>query len=228
MKILPTFSFTGYTGVTENTGMPSPSTQNYVDATGTKTAGRHTVEFGGTIYRYHHVSGNAAKGSASFTSLSTASLAGAGGDGFASFLLGVPTTASRRTGNASASLIHNIFSLYAQDNFRLFPRLTFNMGLRWDYAQPMFNEYAIGRLYLAEGDLLLEPEESGYGRSAERSARGLPAAQKELRPASDSHTGCRVQTSFALLTGFSLTSSTPLHNRRRQLAATGPFRTLRP
>ena len=50
------------------------------------------------------------------------------------FLMGIPTGSSRSATGDSHRVTHqNNHSFYIQDNFRVFPRLTLNYGLRYDY-----------------------------------------------------------------------------------------------
>jgi TonB dependent receptor-like, beta-barrel len=55
----------------------------------------------------------------------------ASGNGFASFLLGYPTTANLGTANTAYQVL-NSQGWYAADTFQLNPKLTLNLGLRWD------------------------------------------------------------------------------------------------
>ena len=102
--------------------------------------GHHTAKFGfqwihGAVnYRQSHF----ARGQFVFTGALTAnpSLADAGGDPFADFLLGFPQVTNREVGSAQAYLRQNSYAGYAQDEWRLTPRLTLNIGLRYEYAAP--------------------------------------------------------------------------------------------
>ena len=49
------------------------------------------------------------------------------------FLTGTPSAGLQYTGNSLRHTSENNYSLYAQDSFRVTPRLTLNYGLRWDY-----------------------------------------------------------------------------------------------
>jgi hypothetical protein len=62
------------------------------------------------------------------------------GHGFASFLLGLPTGGSLpRTADRFAS--QRYFGVFVQNDWRVTPRLTVNMGLRWDYERPFVERY---------------------------------------------------------------------------------------
>ncbi len=85
-------------------------------------AGRHNWKFG---YEFRHtfVDGffdNGYRGKLSFGSLDD-------------FIAGVPASGRQAQGNSSRQTAQTNHSVYAQDSFRLFPRLTLNYGLRWEY-----------------------------------------------------------------------------------------------
>jgi outer membrane receptor protein involved in Fe transport len=49
------------------------------------------------------------------------------------FLSGIVDSGRQATGISDRSTFENNHGFYAQDNWKLFPRLTLNLGLRWDY-----------------------------------------------------------------------------------------------
>ncbi len=57
------------------------------------------------------------------------------GNAFASFLLGLPDS-SNRSNSQELELRNRDFSPYVQDDIKLSPRLTVNVGLRWDIQVP--------------------------------------------------------------------------------------------
>lgn len=57
------------------------------------------------------------------------------GDPFASFLLGLPDS-ENRSNSQELELRNRDFSPYVQDDIKLSPRLTLNVGLRWDIQVP--------------------------------------------------------------------------------------------
>jgi len=55
----------------------------------------------------------------------------------ADFMFGTPSVIS--LGNdLIVNLIQHVNSLYVQDDYRITPKLTLNLGLRWDYATPLY------------------------------------------------------------------------------------------
>lgn len=59
------------------------------------------------------------------------------GNAFADFLLGLPTLGRGTSGDANVYLRGNEYSAYVQDDFKLSRRLTFNLGVRYDYFSPL-------------------------------------------------------------------------------------------
>ena len=57
------------------------------------------------------------------------------GNSLADFLLGDPLNATASVGDSSQDLISNFYAGYSQDNWRVSPSLTVNVGLRYEYSQ---------------------------------------------------------------------------------------------
>ncbi|MBV9296834.1 MAG: TonB-dependent receptor, partial [Acidobacteriaceae bacterium] len=109
------------------------------------TKGKHTFTFGGE-FRAMQISSQAGSGALSLsfsnntTGAPSASYANQVGFGFASFLLGDVQSATESTpldlyGRRKA------MSLFAQDNWKLTPKLTVNIGLRWDATFRFHEKY---------------------------------------------------------------------------------------
>ncbi|HEV8132960.1 MAG TPA: carboxypeptidase regulatory-like domain-containing protein [Acidobacteriota bacterium] len=62
------------------------------------------------------------------------------GNSVASFLLGYPANANIGAGQAQAMQWHYT-AFFVQDDFRVSPRLTLNLGFRWDYEAPVTERY---------------------------------------------------------------------------------------
>lgn len=88
--------------------------------------GRHTLKTGTSVRRIHVNGGNlnsTFRGTLTFNSLNA-------------FLAGMPNAYSIVTGNPRMGLRRTEWQSYFQDDFRLLPNLTFNLGLRYEYNTP--------------------------------------------------------------------------------------------
>jgi hypothetical protein len=106
--------------------------------------GRHTVAFGGDIRRqqFNIFSQQDARGTFAFTGSATQAMAnglpiaGTGSD-LADFLLGIPDTVSIDFGNSDKYLRGWIYDAFINDDWRINSGFSLNVGLRWEYAQPL-------------------------------------------------------------------------------------------
>jgi hypothetical protein len=116
-----------------------PVTQLYMNDT--VTSGRHTLNVGFNL-EYQQAGNNQGTTNAGAFTFSPSALAPGSSEtqydqAFANFLLGSVTNFQQASADL-ADLPHtNIYEGYAQDDFRVMPRLTLNLGLRYSYfAQP--------------------------------------------------------------------------------------------
>ncbi len=107
--------------------------------------GRHNFQFGGEFWHQQINSHNGTDTlSFGFSNITTGIPGDANsnkvGFGFASFLLGEVNNASK---NVTFDLYgrRNYVGLYFQDDFQVTPKLTLNMGLRWDQSGPLTEKY---------------------------------------------------------------------------------------
>jgi len=74
-----------------------------------------------------------------YTSASDTATAAPLGQEYASFLLGIPSGSMTRS--ASFATQNTYFAGFVQDDWKLTPRLTVNLGLRYEYESPMSERY---------------------------------------------------------------------------------------
>lgn len=121
-----------------------------------KVAGKHTFSAGLQLLHWRHLTGQQPEVSESFDNLATNDPASQqGGDGLASFLLGLPTNAANFGFNPT-DISGNIYVGFVQDDFKVNPKLTVNIGLQYDYAQrPHFAGNRISTVDLQTGVFLV-------------------------------------------------------------------------
>lgn len=134
----PSVSIAGYSGVPGVENVPQGPINSWeYEGDLTKVIGRHTLGFGGALIRmWGHFDNQYA--TASFDQLATSDPQNTAttGDGLASYLLGVPSAATREDGDGGQSLYGNYYSGYVNDEWRATPKLTVTVGVRYDYSSP--------------------------------------------------------------------------------------------
>jgi len=141
---IPPVTIPGYPGLSQSYSILGPVWNSSWTADAHKIRGRHTFEFGFGITNNRFITNNLTGTQVAFTSAQTSNFAAGTGNALASYVLGVPETAGRVIGNTAGDMHGNTYGLYFQDTFRATRRLTFNLGLRWDYASPMINNNGSG------------------------------------------------------------------------------------
>jgi len=101
--------------------------------------GKHSLKFGGEFrrYRYNTYEPGPLSGDFSFTDRET-SLTGfsATGHPVASFILGAVNHANRSIYTTAPGYRAGLFAFFAQDDFKVSPKLTLNLGFRWEIPLP--------------------------------------------------------------------------------------------
>jgi hypothetical protein len=103
----------------------------------TWTKGRHNMKFGFYFSPYQNNTQYDFYGNGSFTFYGPATSVGSGTD-LADFLFGLPDNYYQASNALSNIRTHQIAG-YAQDDFHMSRRLTFNIGIRYEYAEPKYD-----------------------------------------------------------------------------------------
>ncbi len=148
----PNISYSGNTNLS-NLGQATFTTLNFIPYTHivrpdvTKILANHTLKFGGEFRKLfmNFSQFGQPSGAYSFNSSITQRVIGAAssqtqGNGFASFLLGIPASGNVEHTYATASS-SVYFGFYVQDDWKVNRKLTLNLGLRYDVDVPRTERY---------------------------------------------------------------------------------------
>ena len=107
---------------------------------------KHLMKFGAEARKYNDNSLNPGNAVGTYNfgknwtqAVSNQSSATSGNE-FATFLLGYPTSAAIDR-NIDPSFTHFYYATFFQDDWKVTPKLTLNMGIRWDYEAPATERY---------------------------------------------------------------------------------------
>jgi Carboxypeptidase regulatory-like domain/TonB dependent receptor len=143
---LPQMTFSDMSTLGSATYLPSNEKQNTYTVSDTLTYihGDHTFKFGGEFRpeEFTIFQPAAPRGELSFTPQFTDNAAdpGTGGSGFATLLTGQPNGGDINNLN-NVDYLRHTFALFAQDDWHVTPKLTVNIGLRYEYFSPVFERF---------------------------------------------------------------------------------------
>jgi hypothetical protein len=144
---LTLFQPSGYQRIGEPGYTPTFSTTQEIQYGDTLSivAGKHTIKLGPQIRfsQFNLFQVGQPRGRFSFSGEYTSSSPSAGdgsGNGLADMLLGLPTTSVISTLTYWGNRQHS-YGGFIQDDFKITPSLTLNLGLRYDYTTPIFESH---------------------------------------------------------------------------------------
>ena len=150
---LTRFVPSGYDTVGDGGNLPQDRKDNTYEATDTFswTHGNHNFKFGEDFRRFqlNLLFDSNVRGSETFQPFFTtaATNSNVGGNSIAEILLGDPQQASVSrsfagiTGNTVTAFRTSSVDFFGQDDWRVSPHLTLNLGLRWEYNTPVIDKY---------------------------------------------------------------------------------------
>jgi hypothetical protein len=151
--------------------------------------GRHSIKTGGSLSLYSNADQAAPAnlfGNVTFANTySAVPDVSESGHPYADFLFGVPTSASRAFPPLREKTTRARWDLFVQDDWKVTPQLTLNLGLRYDYAPHWTEADGLQALFDAERGTIVVPDASlaqvsalmptGYVDVLAASDVGLPA-----------------------------------------------------
>ena len=162
---LPAITIPGYTGVNFSAAQIGPLRQHSWIGDAQKIAGRHTIEFGGSVVRSHLILEDTTSTAVQFATTQTSNFTSSSGNAMASYLLGTPDSARRQIGGSLGDLTSIGYGIYTQDTWRI-QRFTVNIGIRYDYNSTPINKYGLGTFDAGTGQ---------YGWDLKNPITGAPA-----------------------------------------------------
>ena len=107
--------------------------------------GKHNLKMGGEFLRFQYFSRQYGdtRGRLTFLGRNT-------GEPFADLLLGWPSSTRRQLDGAGPYHLVSNYSGYAQDDFKVTPSLTLNLGLRYELMKPPREKFGAWSMFIPE------------------------------------------------------------------------------
>ena len=144
VPVFPNITITSFSALGGQVYLNNGNDSHAILVQATKLLGKHNLMFGvdGRMHRINYYSIGNGAGTYAFTQQYTRqnNKISSGGSAFASFLLGAPN--SGQLPLAAGNAIQDFYGgVYVQDNYRILPTLTLNMGVRYDGESPFVDRH---------------------------------------------------------------------------------------
>jgi hypothetical protein len=195
----------------------------------TKTIRNHTIKAGFTFLRGYKTQELASPPYGRFQTTSdfnnAKSTTSATGDAYADFLLGFPSSTDVTVGPAGAFVSKTNYAAYVQDDWKITPKLTLNLGLRYDRfgffeemnKRSVKGDFALGKIVIQQGsEANIQQLFSQYSNLFVTSSQaGLPGAfvqpnNRDFTPRIGA--AYRVTPTFVVRGGFGIYAVDVTHN----------------
>jgi hypothetical protein len=135
---IPVFQISGFATVGECNDCPFVNWNTTFQFTDnfSWTVGKHSVKFGGEYrrLRYNQIGAVVPRGRFTWNGQYS-------GEPMADMLLGLMSATEGQVGAPIANFRQNYTALFLQDTWKATPKLTVNMGLRWEYESPFMDKH---------------------------------------------------------------------------------------
>jgi hypothetical protein len=156
VPLFPNFSLDGLTSPSQN-GFPFPDDTYSFMGSVSRITGKHLLKAGWDFRHMRNLDDGFFTGNFNFTKDATTDPQNVGttGQSMASYLLGLPNSALRNIGDTTAIMRKHDYSAYIQDDIKVNPNLTVNLGLRYDYlGWPVHRDNKLGSFDLDTGKFI--------------------------------------------------------------------------
>ena len=165
--------------------------------------GHHSFRFGGEIRRFYNNNILENLGSFGFASIQN-------------FLNDQAQSFSTLSGNANDKILSPAWGLFAQDSYKIKPRLTLNFGLRYEWNSTPTESSNRFSLFDPATDALVEVGSPGFGQIYQTNNRNFqPRIGLAWDPSGDGHTSVRA--------GYAIMTQQPVTNIASALSENPPF-----
>lgn len=146
---IPNVTLLNYSSIGDSTDGPYANSNNnlqFIDDL-SWIKGKHTFRFGYEYSRqnFDQVGNQFSRGQFTFQPNATQSATHSGGDSFADFLLGDMYQSEAAVGIAQANFQRNAEAAWIDDTWKLTPKITLSLGLRYELTPPFYN--TLGNLF---------------------------------------------------------------------------------